>query len=105
MSTARWLPLLPKSVANALNKVSIVHNRSLGIQLGIDYVELDTIERYPVSEQRDRLIEFWLNETDYPSWEKLIEALEIICQKRAVKEIKDKYYQVTTVQQESLAHY
>jgi len=95
-----WAVLSLKNLTNALNKVD--DWQGLGIQLEIDYHELQKIDRShsTVEECKRTMLQFWLDSDTKASWKALLSALYELNLNRVVEEIKSKYQIPSSTQAE-----
>ena len=86
-----WAALSLKNLTNALKKVD--DWQGLGIQLKIDYHELQKFDReHPRIEERKRaMLQYWLDSDTTACWEVLISALNNMSLKHIAKEIEKEY--------------
>ena len=80
-----------KNLANALHEVD--DWQGLGIQLDIDYRELQKLAKNhsTIVERKFAMLQFWLEQDKNASWEKLLVALSEMNLNRIAEEIKRKY--------------
>ena len=86
-----WAPLSIKNLTNALS--GVVDCEGLGIQLEIDYHELQKIFKdLPTTEERKRAVmNLWLESNIGASWEKLLTALQKMKLSRIAQDIENEY--------------
>lgn len=95
-----WAPLSLKNLTNALHKV--VDWQTLGVQLDIDYHELQKFanEHRRIEEQKQAMLQFWLEKDLRASWETLLSALCKLDLNRIAKEIEREYQVPSNTQSE-----
>ena len=89
--TALGTPTLTE-LSNEL--VSIVDWHSLGVKLGIEDYELDTIGRDYHGDNRcckDKMLSRWLRVTELPTWKAVVDALCLMGENAVAAKIKNKY--------------
>ena len=95
-----WAPLSIKNLTNALT--GIADCEGLGIQLDIDYCELQKIFKdLPTTEERKRAVmHLWLESNIEASWEKLLSALQKMKLSRIAQDIESEYLLPSSLQTE-----
>ena len=95
-----WAPLSLKNLTNALREVD--EWQTLGVQLDIGHHELQKFasENRKTEEQKQAMLQFWLDKEPKASWEILLSALGNLNLRRAAEEIEQKYRIPSSTQSE-----